>query len=100
ANALAMDIQRHLDNEPVFASPPSNFYRFQKLVRRNKTLFAATGAVGMALVIGLGLSLYLFVQERTARERAVAAEREQARLREQAAAVARVGQKLAQAGLC
>ena len=39
ANGLAMDIQRHLNNEPVMARPPSNLYRFQKLVRRNKLAF-------------------------------------------------------------
>src|SRR5439155_20823550 len=73
--------------------------RFQKLVRRNKTIFAAIGAVALALVIGLGLSLYLFLREREARRRAVAAEQEQSRLREQAEAGARLGEKLTQAGL-
>jgi hypothetical protein len=34
ANGLAADIRRHLDNEPVNARPPSGFYRFQKMVRR------------------------------------------------------------------
>lgn len=86
ANALAADIQRYLNNEPVIARPPSSVYRFQKLVRRHKTAFAAVGAVAAALVIGLGLSLYLFVRERAARERAVAAEKEQARLRQRAEA--------------
>src|SRR6266480_941802 len=99
ANGLAMDIQRHLHNEPVLASPPSSFYRFQKLVRRNKTIFIAMGGVAAALVIGLGLSLYLFIQERHARQRAVAAEQEQARLRQQAEISAEIGQKLTQAGL-
>ncbi len=99
ANGLAQDIQRHLDNEPVLASPPSNIYRFQKLVRRNKTFFAAIGAVVVALVLGFGLSLYLFIQERDARQRAVAAEKEQARLREEAEDGARIGAKLTQAGL-
>jgi Flp pilus assembly protein TadD len=99
ANGLAMDIQRYLNNEPVTARPPSNFYRFQKLVRRNKTMFAATGAVALALVIGFGLSLYLFIQERHARQRAVAAEQEQNRMRQQAEIRAGIGQKLTQAGL-
>src|SRR5438034_7939709 len=98
ANALAMDIQRHLSNEPVLASPPSNLYRFQKLVRRNKTIFAAIGAAVLALVIGLGLSLYFFLREREARRRAVAAEQEQSRLREQAEAGARLGEKITHAG--
>ena len=34
ANGLAMDIQRHLNNDPVMARPPSGFYNFQKMVRR------------------------------------------------------------------
>ena len=34
ANGLASDIQRHLHNEPVLASPPDNFYKFQKMLRR------------------------------------------------------------------
>src|SRR5205814_2018155 len=42
ASSFASDLQRHLSNEPVAARPPSNLYRFQKLVRRNKLAFAAT----------------------------------------------------------
>jgi len=84
ANGLAMDVQRHLNNEPVLARPPSNVYRLQKLVRRNKVAVAAVAAVCLALLIGFGLSLYLFIQEREARQRAMAAERDQARLRKQA----------------
>jgi serine/threonine protein kinase/WD40 repeat protein len=53
ANGLAMDIQRHLNNEPVLASPPSALYRFQKLARRHKLAFAA--GVGIAAALGLGI---------------------------------------------
>jgi serine/threonine protein kinase/Flp pilus assembly protein TadD len=91
ASGLALDVQRFLKNEPIEARPPSSLYRFQKLVRRNKTAFAAAAAVVTALVLGLGLSLYLFIQERhalrregEARRRAEAAERLQADLRAQA----------------
>src|SRR5262245_50344723 len=52
ANGLAADIQRHLKNEPVVACPPSNLYRFQKLVWRNQGVFAAVAAIVAALVIG------------------------------------------------
>src|SRR2546427_444626 len=41
ANGLAMDIQRHLANEPIVARPPSATYLAQKLIRRNKLAFAA-----------------------------------------------------------
>jgi serine/threonine protein kinase len=84
ANGLAMDIQRYLNNEPVAARPPSRVYRFQKLVRRNKGVFAAVGAVTLALVAGLGVSTVLFFRERAAKQRAVSAEQEQAALRLQA----------------
>jgi hypothetical protein len=91
ASGLALDVQRFLKNEPIEARPPSGLYRFQKLVRRNKTAFAAAAAVFAALVVGLGLSLYLFIQERHALRserqavaRAVAAEHRQAELRDQA----------------
>ncbi len=53
ANALAMDLQRHLDNEPVTACPPSRWYEFQKSVRRHKFGFAA--AAGLIMVLGLGV---------------------------------------------
>jgi serine/threonine protein kinase len=84
ANALAADVQRFLTSEPIEARPPSSLYRLQKTVRRNKVAFAGAGAVLAALIIGLGLSLYLFIQEKANLRRALAAERTQAALREQA----------------
>ncbi|WP_221031547.1 serine/threonine protein kinase [Actomonas aquatica] len=84
ANSLAMDVQRHLADEPVLARPPSPFYKFQKLVRRNRVAFAAGTAVALALMIGFGTSTWLFFRELEARHRAVAAEQQQVRLREEA----------------
>jgi WD40 repeat protein len=77
ANGLAMDIEHHLNNEPVLARPPSKLYRFQKLVRRNKRIFVAVGAVAAVLVLAVIVSTSLAV-------RAIRAEREQSRLREDA----------------
>ncbi len=73
-NGLALDLQRYLDHEPVLARPQSRIYRLQKMVRRNRVVFAAGTAVVAALIIGLGTSTWLFVREREAR-------REQVRLR-------------------
>jgi len=81
ANGLAMDLQRHLDNHPVVARPPSRLYEFQKSVRRHKVGFGATAAVLAVLVAGLGFSTWMFLRERSAHEQAVAAELEQSRLR-------------------
>jgi eukaryotic-like serine/threonine-protein kinase len=53
ASGLAGDVQRHLDNEPVTARPPSAAYRFRKLIRRNKLAFAAGTAVALALLFGV-----------------------------------------------
>jgi serine/threonine protein kinase/tetratricopeptide (TPR) repeat protein len=72
ANGLAVDIQRHLNNEPVVACPPSNLYKFQKLVRRNKLAFVATSAVIAALILGLGVSTWMFFKEQQARQQAEA----------------------------
>ena len=95
ANGLAMDIQRHLGDEPVIARPPSWRYRFLKLVRRNRVVFIAGSAVALALVSGMGASTWLFLKERDARHRAVAAEQQQARLRHEA----ELREKITQAAL-
>ncbi len=61
ANGLAVDIQRHLMNEPVAARPPSAAYKLQKAWRRNKGLYIAGLIVGVALLAGiLGTSIGLF----------------------------------------
>jgi serine/threonine protein kinase/Tfp pilus assembly protein PilF len=65
ANGLARDIERHLQNEPVVAGPPSRYYRFQKLLRRNKLAFAAAAMVSLSLLLGLGLSTWMYLKART-----------------------------------
>jgi serine/threonine protein kinase/WD40 repeat protein len=67
ANGLATDIQRHLNNETVVARPPSAGYRFQKLVRRNKLVFAAATVVTIALILGLAISSWQMIAARRAR---------------------------------
>jgi eukaryotic-like serine/threonine-protein kinase len=58
ANGLAMDIERHLKNEPVVAGPPSKLYVFRKTVQRNKTAFAAATAVTVVLLLGVMVSTW------------------------------------------
>ncbi|PWU15133.1 MAG: hypothetical protein C5B50_15910 [Verrucomicrobia bacterium] len=53
ANGLGMDVQRYLRNEAVVARPPSQIYRLQKLVYRNKLAFAAGACITTALLLGL-----------------------------------------------
>ncbi len=82
ANGLAADIQRHLNNEPITARPPSTAYRFRKAVRRNKLAFGAAAAVVLALLLGIiatGWGLSWALRERaTAEQERATAERERA----------------------
>lgn len=77
ANGLAADIQRHLNNELVVARPPSNVYRFHKMVKRNKFAVAAAGLIALVLLLGIVASTWQAL-------RATRAEREQSRLRSEA----------------
>ncbi len=70
ANALVVDIQRHLSNEPVTARPRSRLYEFQKTVRRHKVGFAAAIAVILTLFLGLATVTWSLAKERQARQRA------------------------------
>ena len=50
AAALAEDIRRHLDGQPVWAGPVTAAYRFRKFVRRHTVGVAAAAGVALALV--------------------------------------------------
>jgi tetratricopeptide (TPR) repeat protein len=71
ANGLAIDVQRFRADETVSARPPSNLYKFQKLVRRNKLLFMGIGAVAALLVAGVIVLSAALAKEREARLQAV-----------------------------
>ncbi len=51
ASAFAEDVQRYLADEPVQACPPSAWYRFGKLARRNKGAFFTASAVAVAVLL-------------------------------------------------
>ncbi|MBN1163078.1 MAG: serine/threonine protein kinase [Candidatus Krumholzibacteriota bacterium] len=76
---LAADIQRHLNNEPVLASPPSTIYRLKKFIIRHKVGVAAASLVVLALLLGItGTTIGLIraiKAERVAREEAETASR-------------------------
>ncbi|MCX6853313.1 MAG: WD40 repeat domain-containing serine/threonine protein kinase, partial [Verrucomicrobia bacterium] len=62
AVALADDLERHLNNEPVEAGPPSSLYRFRKLVQRNKLAVGAAAAILTMLILGIGISTWQAVR--------------------------------------
>jgi serine/threonine protein kinase len=74
ANGLAADLKRHLNHEPVTARPPSAAYRFQKLLRRNKVMSAATALVLTAILAGTAVSITQTLRARRELRRALAAE--------------------------
>jgi non-specific serine/threonine protein kinase/serine/threonine-protein kinase len=61
ASEFAADVARHLNDEPVLASPPSTAYRLQKFVRRHRVGVAAGIVVALALGTGIaGTTIALF----------------------------------------
>ena len=56
AAALANDVQRYLNDEPVKAGPPSKRYRFAKFARRNMFALVALTAVVLSLLLGTIIS--------------------------------------------
>ena len=74
ASALAEDLQRHLEHQPVRAGPPSFAYRSTKFVQRHRYAVATFAWMVLALLVGLVLAVYAFLNARAERERAVAAE--------------------------
>jgi serine/threonine protein kinase/Tfp pilus assembly protein PilF len=83
ANSLAEDIDRHLNDEPVEASPPSLAYRAWKSYRRNRWACIASATIAASLLIGLGLAIYGMQTSRRSEGQAIAArvETEKQRLR-------------------
>ena len=76
ASALAHDIQRYLNNEPVDACPPTPMYRLRKSAARHKRALTAAGLVAISMAAGLVTSLVFAVRalesERSATEASVA----------------------------
>lgn len=87
ANALAVDIEHYLRQEAVLARPPSQLYRLEKLVRRNRTVFASGAVAIVALLLGSIVSTRMFLKEREART-SEARLRKEAELREEASRIA------------
>ena len=73
AAALAADIQRSLDHQPVLARQPSAAYRLRKFVRRNRALVFGAAIVFLVLVVGSVISATFAVSEGRQRRIAEAA---------------------------
>ena len=74
ANALAMEVTRHLNGEPVIAAPPSQSYRIGKFVRRHRSAVIGAAFLFAALVVGLAGTLWQARRAAAEATRALAAE--------------------------
>ncbi|MGI9244574.1 MAG: protein kinase domain-containing protein, partial [Verrucomicrobiales bacterium] len=70
ANALAADVNRHLNDEPVTAAAPSASYRLAKFARKYRPLITTAAVIALALIAGTGVSLWQAAQARDARDTA------------------------------
>jgi len=74
ASDLAVDLTRHLNEEPIAARPPSNIYTISKFIRRHKIGVTAAALVIMAILIGGIATIIGFVRatraERLAKQEA------------------------------
>ena len=83
ANGLALDLQRHLADEPVYARPPSGLYRAGKAFRRHRIAFSVGAALLLAILAGLVGTSWQAIRATAAegrqQELRLAAERSEAR---------------------
>jgi WD40 repeat protein/serine/threonine protein kinase len=70
ANGLAADLERHLENEPVLARPPSAAYKLQKAWRRNKLVFTSAALIAATLIAGIAISSWQAIEAGRARNAA------------------------------
>ncbi len=62
ASSFAADVRRFLAEEPIEARPPSAWYRFRKMARRNKVALTTTGIVAASLILGTAVSIWQAVR--------------------------------------
>jgi len=74
ANALAADVERHLEDEPVSAGPPTAAYRTGKFLRRHKTALGVAAAMFLLLVAGIAATTWQAIRATAEKKHAIEAE--------------------------
>jgi serine/threonine protein kinase/tetratricopeptide (TPR) repeat protein len=69
AAALAEDIGRYLNHQPVHAGPPSAAYRMTKFARRHRAAVIGVAAVIVVLIVGVAATVMALVRESKAADR-------------------------------
>jgi WD40 repeat protein/serine/threonine protein kinase len=77
ASALAADVERYLNDEPVQACPPSAWYRFRKFARRNKRAAVMAGFLFALLLVAFAVLVVSYAQVQQAlHDKSLALDRE------------------------
>ncbi|GAB5401981.1 MAG: hypothetical protein Aurels2KO_02120 [Aureliella sp.] len=76
AAAMAADIRRFTNHEPIEARPPSKLYQMNKLLRRKKTSVITASLVAAAICIGMGATIYQALEAIDEKEKKEAALKE------------------------
>jgi serine/threonine protein kinase/tetratricopeptide (TPR) repeat protein len=76
ASALAADLRRHLNHEPVLACPPTLGYRLGKFLRKHRGLVASVAVVLLVLLGGIAATTAALWQARASEKQARQAEAE------------------------
>ncbi|MEZ6054483.1 MAG: serine/threonine-protein kinase [Planctomycetaceae bacterium] len=58
ASALAQDVQRYLNDEPVEACPPSTVYRVQKFISLHRNFLMAMSLILVTALMGAGFTFF------------------------------------------
>jgi non-specific serine/threonine protein kinase/serine/threonine-protein kinase len=68
ADAMASDVRRYLNDEPITARPASALYQLRKFARRNRALVTGLGVAAGVLVVGTVVSVYQAVRATAAEQ--------------------------------
>jgi non-specific serine/threonine protein kinase/serine/threonine-protein kinase len=74
ANALALDVQRYLADEPVQACPPSARYRLGKFTRKYRKALITAAAFAVLLIVGAVVSILFAIRALDEKARAESGE--------------------------
>ncbi len=71
AQALAEDLRRHLERQPIRARAPSTWYQLRKFAHRNRAVVGGVVASFLALVVGLIVAVIFAIHATENEQRAV-----------------------------
>lgn len=66
--AIIDDINRHLSDQPILACPPSATYQLRKIIARHRVPFIFAGSVFVLLLVFSVTMLFMFQEQKKARE--------------------------------